>query len=170
MQKHRNAIGVNFQGSFLTGYGGLVAPPFQRFYMGGENDLRGFDIRSVSPIAFLPNKAVDEPDQPRRLDRVQGSDEPAAGCLPDSDSVATIVQPGGDLNVFGNVEYRISIVGPGHPRTLHGHGHQPDRSPVTTSHQSRSVKRHQQHAVRMPAPSILRLNCLGGEKLPSPDI
>ena len=58
MQKGRNAIGINFQGSFLTGYGGLVAPPFQRFYMGGENDLRGFDIRSVSPIAFLPNKAV----------------------------------------------------------------------------------------------------------------
>src|SRR5207237_10071932 len=58
VQKRRNAIGLNFQGSFLSGYGGLVAPPFQRFYMGGENDLRGFDIRSVSPIAFLPNKAV----------------------------------------------------------------------------------------------------------------
>jgi len=23
--------------------------------MGGENDLRGFDIRSVSPVAFLPS-------------------------------------------------------------------------------------------------------------------
>ena len=86
VQKRRNAIGINFQGSFLTGYGGLVAPPFQRFYMGGENDLRGFDIRSVSPIAFLPNKAVDKPDQPRWKHRLKGSDEPAPGRLPDSDS------------------------------------------------------------------------------------
>ncbi len=55
MQNRRNALGFNVQGSFITGYGGLVAPPFQRAYMGGENDLRGFDIRSVSPVAFLPS-------------------------------------------------------------------------------------------------------------------
>src|SRR3954464_12067734 len=55
VQNHRNTIGFNIQASFLTGYGGLVAPPFERFYMGGENDLRGFDIRSVSPVSFLPN-------------------------------------------------------------------------------------------------------------------
>src|ERR1019366_7634168 len=40
---------------FIPGFDGLVAPPFQRAYMGGENDLRGFDIRSVSPVAFLPS-------------------------------------------------------------------------------------------------------------------
>jgi outer membrane protein insertion porin family len=45
MQRRRNAIGLNFQGSFLSGFGGLVAPPFDRFYMGGENDIRGFDVR-----------------------------------------------------------------------------------------------------------------------------
>src|SRR5206468_2637966 len=32
MQKGRNAIGYNLQASFLSGYGGLVAPPFDRFY------------------------------------------------------------------------------------------------------------------------------------------
>ena len=30
MQNRRNALGFNVQGSFITGYGGLVAPPFQR--------------------------------------------------------------------------------------------------------------------------------------------
>ena len=30
--------------------------PFERFYLGGDNDLRGFDIRSISPIAFLPDR------------------------------------------------------------------------------------------------------------------
>ncbi len=29
-------------------------PPFSRFYMGGENDIRGFDIRSISPVTFIP--------------------------------------------------------------------------------------------------------------------
>ena len=55
VQNRRNALGFNVQGSFISGFGGLVAPPFQRSYMGGENDLRGFDIRSVSPVAFLPS-------------------------------------------------------------------------------------------------------------------
>ena len=43
---------------FLAGYGGKVAPPFARFYMGGENDIRGFDIWGISPIAFLPSSAT----------------------------------------------------------------------------------------------------------------
>ena len=55
VQKRRNTVGFRVQGSFISGFGGLVAPPFQRSYMGGENDLRGFDIRSVSPVAFLPS-------------------------------------------------------------------------------------------------------------------
>ena len=31
-----------------------VAPPFDRFYMGGDTDIRGFDIRAVSPVALFP--------------------------------------------------------------------------------------------------------------------
>jgi outer membrane protein insertion porin family len=112
MQKRRNAIGINFQGSFLTGYGGLVAPPFQRFYMGGENDLRGFDIRSVSPIAFLPNKAVVNLTNPDGTTVLKDPSNPRLGPYQIPIPIQSIVQPGGDLNVFGNVEYRISIVGP----------------------------------------------------------
>src|SRR6266436_6231222 len=55
VNKRRNAIGFNFQGSFISGYNGVVAPPFERAYLGGDNDLRGFDIRTISPIAFLPS-------------------------------------------------------------------------------------------------------------------
>src|SRR5208283_690668 len=53
MQKRRNALGYNVQASFITGYNGIVAPPFERAYLGGENDIRGFDIRTISPIAYL---------------------------------------------------------------------------------------------------------------------
>ncbi len=65
MQKRRNALGYNVQASFISGYDGVVAPPFERAYLGGENDLRGFDIRTVSPIAYLPsvqNVALKNPD------------------------------------------------------------------------------------------------------------
>src|SRR4029077_3438149 len=58
VNKGRNTIGYTMNGSFISGYGGLVAPPFQRFFMGGENDIRGFDIRSISPVAYLPSSNV----------------------------------------------------------------------------------------------------------------
>jgi outer membrane protein insertion porin family len=112
MQKGRNAIGINFQGSFLTGYGGLVAPPFQRFYMGGENDLRGFDIRSVSPIAFLPNKAVINLTNPDGSVVLKNPANPRQGAYQIPIPIESIVQPGGDLSLVGNAEYRITIVGP----------------------------------------------------------
>jgi outer membrane protein insertion porin family len=112
VQKHRNAIGINFQASFLTGYGGLVAPPFERFYMGGENDLRGFDIRSVTPIAFLPNRATVNLTNPDGSVVLKDPSNPRSGAYTIPLPVQTIVQPGGDLSTFGNAEYRISIVGP----------------------------------------------------------
>jgi outer membrane protein insertion porin family len=112
MQKHRNAIGVNFQGSFLSGYGGLVAPPFQRFYMGGENDLRGFDIRSVSPIAFLPNRTTINLTNPDGSVVLKNPANPRQGAYQIPVPIESIVQPGGDLSLFGNAEYRITVVGP----------------------------------------------------------
>jgi outer membrane protein insertion porin family len=112
MQKRRNAIGINFQTSFLTGYGGLVAPPFQRFYMGGENDLRGFDIRSISPIAFLPNHATVNLTNPDGTTVLKDPNNPRRGPYAIPIPVATIVQPGGDFSAFGNAEYRIAIIGP----------------------------------------------------------
>jgi outer membrane protein insertion porin family len=112
VQNRRNAIGMHFLASFMSGFGGLVAPPFQRFYMGGENDLRGFDIRSVSPVAFLPTAssiALRNPD---------GSTVPKDPSNPFSQPytirvpVDQISFPGGDLSLVSNIEYRITIAGP----------------------------------------------------------
>jgi len=112
VQKRRNTIGFNVQASFLTGFDGRVAPPFQRSYMGGENDLRGFDIRSVSPVAFLPataNVILRNPD---------GSTVPkdpnnlARGAYTIPVPVDQIVFPGGDASLVTNLEYRITIAGP----------------------------------------------------------
>ncbi len=55
--KKGHVIGMHVLARFLTGYGGKVAPPFSRYYTGGENDIRGFDIWGISPIVFLPTTA-----------------------------------------------------------------------------------------------------------------
>ena len=112
VQKKRNTIGINFQGAFMTGYGGLVAPPFQRFYLGGETDLRGFDIRSVSPIAFLANKAVVPLVNPDGSTVPKDPRNPRAGAYTIPIPIQQIVFPGGDLSLVNNIEYRITIVGP----------------------------------------------------------
>ena len=112
VQKRRNTVGINFQGSFMTGYGGLVAPPFERFYLGGETDLRGFDIRSVSPVAFLANKAIIPLVNPDGSAVPKDPRNPRAGPYTIPIPIQQIVFPGGDLSLVSNLEYRITIVGP----------------------------------------------------------
>ncbi len=112
MQNHHNAIALNFQGSFITGYGGVVAPPFQRFYMGGEYDLRGFDIRSVSPVAYLPDQSAITLVNPDGSSVPRDPSNPLRGAYTVPIPVDRIVFPGGDASLAGNLEYRFTIFGP----------------------------------------------------------
>jgi outer membrane protein insertion porin family len=112
LQNRRNTIGIHFQGSFLSGFGGLVAPPFQRSYMGGENDLRGFDIRSVSPVAFLPTASSISLRNPDGSIVLKDPSNPAKGAYTIPVPVDQITFPGGDLSLVSNAEYRITIAGP----------------------------------------------------------
>jgi outer membrane protein insertion porin family len=110
--KGRNAIGYSVNGSFISGYGGLVAPPFQRAFMGGENDVRGFDIRSISPVAFLPSSNVITLTNPDGTPVPKNPANPRQGNWTIPIPVDQIVFPGGDLSVWTNLEYRITIAGP----------------------------------------------------------
>jgi len=121
VQKRRNAIGYNVQGSFITGYDGVVAPPFERSYLGGENDLRGFDVRTVSPIAYLPSVQTvalrngDQsfvPSNPNYPAISNSSGACVANCWNIPIPYQQLVTPGGDFALNGNVEYRITIAGP----------------------------------------------------------
>ncbi len=112
VQHRRNALGFNVQGSFISGWGGLVAPPFQRSYLGGENDLRGFDIRSVSPVAFLPNVGSIALTDPSGHQVPKDPMNPIAGPVTIPIPIDQITFPGGDLSLVTNFEYRITIVGP----------------------------------------------------------
>jgi outer membrane protein insertion porin family len=112
VQNRRNTVGFRVQGSFISGFGGLVAPPFQRSYMGGENDLRGFDIRSVSPVAFLPSVGAITLTNRDGTPVLKDPQNPRAGALSIPIPIDQIVFPGGDLSVVTNVEYRYTIYGP----------------------------------------------------------
>ena len=106
----RNAIGVRFLGAYTTGYGGKEVPPYSRFYMGGENDLRGFDIRGISPVTYIPTVYNQTVSFKCNTCLSGGTTIPVSFTVP---VVAyTITFPGGDLQGVGNFEYRIPIAGP----------------------------------------------------------
>ena len=112
VNKGRNAFGINFQGSFLTGYGGLVSPPQDRYYLGGENDLRGFDTRTVTPYAYFTGTINyplrDAAGQYIPKDPNNSLRGPWTVPIP----IRSLVIPGGDTSLVANFEYRITIAGP----------------------------------------------------------
>jgi outer membrane protein insertion porin family len=114
--RNGHVIGFHFLGKTLTGYGGKVAPPFSRFYIGGENDIRGFDWWSVSPIAFIPDSEpinVLNANGTQRVQRVVNADG-SITFNPVTQNIPTyrLVLPGGDTVGIANFEYRIKVFGP----------------------------------------------------------
>ena len=107
----RNVLAFHFVGSFATGYGGRELPPYDRLFLGGETDLRGFDIRTVTPIVFIPllsSTSVSYSD-PTRLD-ISGNPLQRTLTIPALNY--QIAFPGGDTSGVFNGEYRIPIAGP----------------------------------------------------------
>jgi outer membrane protein insertion porin family len=108
----RNTLGYRVQASYIQGISGDVAPPFSRFYSGGDNELRGFDVRAATPYAFIPvrtNITLTNPD---------GTPVP---IQPGNFTLGNILIPipiyrpvsvGGDVKLTTNIEYRIPIAGP----------------------------------------------------------
>jgi outer membrane protein insertion porin family len=107
-----NTIGMRFQASFINGFNGNSAPPYQRFYMGGETDLRGFDIRTVSPYVFVPTVQAFQLSNPDGSPVPVDPTNPRRGAVTVPIPVNNITLPGGDTQLFSNFEYRIRIVGP----------------------------------------------------------
>ena len=111
----RQVIALQARAGMLTGYGGKAAPPFDRYYMGGEDELRGFASWSVSPISYIPGQAV--------IPVLNSNGSPAFwevlsnGVLASVPATMTIpvyrpVSIGGDAKAIGNAEYRIPLWGP----------------------------------------------------------
>ena len=83
------AFGESFEGQALSTVRGV--PVFRRFFLGGETEVRGYDVNSIAPLA--------------RLNRFVITDE---GETP---FPSTEVRPvGGDTQLVFNAEYRVPIV------------------------------------------------------------
>jgi outer membrane protein insertion porin family len=111
VNKHRNVLGFRLQASFATGYGGKEVAPYGRFLTGGEQTIRGFYDFSISPVVFVPvltssNVTYSVPNQ------LGSGGVPVRNTLNVPVLTYTIVYPGGDTSVIGNVEYRIPLAGP----------------------------------------------------------
>lgn len=107
----RNVIGVRFMSGWITGYGGKLIPPFERFYIGGEDTVRGFDFFNISPWTFIPS-VVNQTITIQNPTVLGPSGNPSTQqvSVPVLQYFAT--RPGGDVQAVGNFEYRIPIAGP----------------------------------------------------------
>ncbi|MGB6826997.1 MAG: outer membrane protein assembly factor BamA [Terracidiphilus sp.] len=109
----RNVLAVRAQLGYIQGFGGDVAPPNNRFYAGGEMEMRGFDVRGATPYGYVPtsvNFQLTNPD---------GSCVPRDPTNPEDNQCIQVPLPiygvasiGGDSNLTANAEYRIPVVGP----------------------------------------------------------
>jgi outer membrane protein insertion porin family len=109
------SFGMRVLAASIQGYGGRVPPPFSRFYIGGEYDIRGFDIRSVSPLAFFPSTGQvcnrDNFGNPILAAGSNGVKGATCGSFTQF-PYYTPIYPGGDTELVTNYEYRVPIAGP----------------------------------------------------------
>ncbi len=109
----RNVLGLRAQLGYVQGYGGAVAPPNNRFYSGGENELRGFDIRAATPYGYVPNRTTVQLTNPDGSCVPRDPTNPQLGqCIQVALPVYGISSIGGDTSLTANAEYRIPIAGP----------------------------------------------------------
>lgn len=137
LASHIRAFGKPFDTQSLSFIGGV--PIFERFFLGGEDTIRGYNIRSLSPVvpsdsflstrnvqAKISNEAgnlIDAPPgfiQPSAI-RSFTFDAPEGACAgrtaPTQNCNTVNAQRfftpiGGDTQTLVNLEYRIPIIGP----------------------------------------------------------
>jgi len=108
----RNVFAFRFQAAYIQGIAGLVASPFDRFNSGGENDIRGFDVRSITPYAFIPTRVLYNLVNPDGTVVPRDPTNPTLGGVQIPLPIYSIAPVGGDTQITSNIEYRIPIAGP----------------------------------------------------------
>jgi outer membrane protein insertion porin family len=96
MNKGRNTLAVRLLGAHVQGFRGTAVPYYQRLFLGGDFDIRGFDFREITPIAYILRNV---------------STTNAQTGVTTTASADDIVYVGGDTQGVLNLEYRIPVVG-----------------------------------------------------------
>ncbi len=78
--------------------------------LGGETDVRGFDIRSQSPYTFIPTRTQFNLTNPDGTTVPRDPTQPSLGNVQIPLPIYRLVSVGGDTQLTANVEYRIPIV------------------------------------------------------------
>jgi outer membrane protein insertion porin family len=104
----RNVIGFRLQTAQISGYGGKNAPPYNKFYMGGEYDVRGFEAYTISPFVAIPSLGSTPITyiDPTKIGS-NGQPQPQSITVPTLQYFPT--RPGGDTQAIANLEYRIPV-------------------------------------------------------------
>src|SRR5687768_8217346 len=119
-EKIRNANSIAFVGG---------VPVYERYYLGSENDIRGYNSRSIGPIApfdtyitarntVVSSSLAGPVTAPPILDERLRNEIAQLGLLtgPDGPNPALFSRNfrfiGGDTQLLGNFEYRIPLFGP----------------------------------------------------------
>ena len=105
----RDTFGFRLQTVFISGFAGDVAPPFDRPSAGGENDIRGFDARTISPYGFVPTRVNFALTNPDGSTVPRDPTNPSLGPIEIPLPVYGIATIGGDTNFTGNLQYTIPI-------------------------------------------------------------
>jgi outer membrane protein insertion porin family len=107
-----NVLGMRAQLSYVRGISGDVAPPNNRFYGGGEGEMRGFDVRAITPYGYVPDRVTVQLTNPDGTCVPRDPNYPLLGqCVQVPLPVYGIASIGGDTQLTTNLEYRIPIVG-----------------------------------------------------------
>jgi outer membrane protein insertion porin family len=112
-QSGHNVLALRAQIGYIQGFGGDVAPPNNRFYSGGENELRGFDVRAATPYGYVPNRVNVQLTNPDGTCVPRDPNNPQLNqCIQVPIPVYGVASIGGDTQLTTNMEYRIPIAGP----------------------------------------------------------
>ena len=110
----RHVIGVHFSGHVLLATDGLSLPPFVRYQMGGEAELRGFDNGSTGPIVSVPGTAqvdvFNNDGSPRTVTVLDPNGNHVRQQVTMPVALDRALAPGGDTKLVANIEYRIPLI------------------------------------------------------------
>ncbi|MBI3649531.1 MAG: outer membrane protein assembly factor BamA [Acidobacteria bacterium] len=122
---HISAFGKRFESNSFSFVGGT--PIVNRFFLGGEESVRGYSIRSISPLAPIrgsfSTQNVFATDLAGNRQKVRRPGQATANSvapsvleefmLTNADSqLSSVTFTGGDTQLLLNLEYRIPIFGP----------------------------------------------------------
>ena len=112
-RKHGNVLAFHLLATLSTGFNGKNVPPFDRGFIGGEQDVRGFQIMGITPIGWVASSTsipVYNANGTAVTQPVVSNGAITQSAVHMTIPMYQLVTPGGDTRIVGNFEHRIPII------------------------------------------------------------